>query len=54
MGVFLSLLAVIFGVLTGVLIKKARLGYQYRHHFILPVPILASDFIPLRHLSSWP
>jgi drug/metabolite transporter (DMT)-like permease len=28
--------------------QKARLGYQYYHHFILPVPILASDFIPLR------
>ena len=34
--------------------QKARLGYQYYHHFILPVPIFTSDFIPLCHLSSWP
>jgi hypothetical protein len=33
--------------------QKARLGYQYYHHFILPVLILASDFIPLRHFFSF-
>ena len=34
--------------------QKTRHGYQYYHHFILSVPILASDFIPLCHLSPWP
>ena len=34
--------------------QKARLGYQYHHHFILPFSILASDFISLCNLSSWP
>ena len=33
--------------------QKTRIGYQYYHHFILSVPILASDFIPLRNSSSW-